>query len=85
MFQSKTCRPEFFGVTFMAPKIELRDAKHLWIQYNPAALDLREVIIDEEQKDVRICDGTQVIKIRFKGNKILNVLVNDVVIAGPYI
>jgi len=64
----------------------MRETKHLWITYNPAKGDYREIIIDEEEplrgsgqhKDIRICDGHKVVKVRFDGTKIKDVLVNDV-------
>ena len=66
----------FWGETM---KIEMRETKHLWITYNPADLkDRREIIIDEEKKDVRICDGSSIIKVRFENGKIKDILVNDV-------
>lgn len=46
-------------------KIEMRESKHLWITYNPAKADSREIIVDEEKKDIRICDGKHIVKIRF--------------------
>ena len=60
-------------------KIELRDQKHLWVTYNPAQGDCREIIIDEEHKDIRICDGKKVVKVRFnEANLVKDILVNDV-------
>lgn len=65
-------------------KMEMRDQLHLWIQFKPYAGDLREIIIDEEKKDIRVCDGKAVIKIVFdKNNKIAGVLVNDVFVWQP--
>lgn len=61
-------------------KIELQDQKHLWITYP----DYREIILDEDKKDVRICDGKNIVKIRFfthpaaDGARIKDILVNDV-------
>lgn len=57
----------------------MRDQKHLWIRYKPYAGDAREIIIDEEKKDIRICDGQSIVKIVFdKNNKLAGILVNDV-------
>ena len=60
-------------------RIEMRDSRHLWIVFNPQLQDAREVIIDQE-KDVRICDGKQIVKVRFTkdGHFIKDILVNDV-------
>lgn len=62
-------------------KIEMRDSRHLWIVFNPLQ-DAREVIIDQE-KDVRICDGKSVVKVRFKkdGHFIKDVLQDDIFMA----
>lgn len=68
-------------------KIELRETEHLWITYNPAKGDHREIIIDREKKDIRICDGASVIKVRFdEKGKIKDVLVDDIFVypAPPY-
>jgi len=61
----------------MGMKIEMRDAQHLWITFNPAEGDPREIIIDQD-KDVRICDGRSVVKVRFKDKQILGVLRDDI-------
>ena len=63
----------------MGMKIEMRDAQHLWITFNPAKGDPREVIIDQNS-DVRICDGQTVVKVRFAKDKpqILDVLQDDI-------
>lgn len=58
-------------------KIEMREDRHLWVTINPAKGDRREIIIDQ-QKDVRICDGKHVVKVRFDGKRIKDVLVDDV-------
>ena len=74
----------FWGVTM---KIELRETEHLWITYNPAKGDHREIIIDREKKNIRICDGASVIKVRFdEKGKIKDVLVDDIFVypAPPY-
>lgn len=44
---------------------------------NPRKGDPREVIIDQHS-DVRVCDGTSVVKVRFAGKKIKDVLENDI-------
>lgn len=63
----------------MGPKIEMGDAQHLWITFNQAKGDPREVIIDQN-RDVRICDGRSVVKVRFVKDKpqILDVLQDDI-------
>lgn len=58
-------------------KVDMRDSQHLWITLNITEGDCREVIIDKE-KDVRICDGSHVVKVRFKNKKIQDVLIDDV-------
>ena len=61
-------------------KIEMREDKHLWITFEPAKGDPREVII-EKDVDVRICDGRHVVKVRFKEahpTRIGDVLVDDI-------
>ena len=58
-------------------KVEMREDKHLWVTLGHPSEDPREVIIDQD-RDVRICDGRTVVKVRFKGKKILDVLVNDI-------
>ena len=68
-------------------KVEMREDRHLWVQFDPTKRDWREVIIDKE-KDVRISDGQNVVKVRFEGKKIKDVLVNDIFVwcrdeAGP--
>jgi hypothetical protein len=63
-------------------KIEMRDDPHLWILVgdNSKGENL-EVIIDKEHEDVRICDGSTVIKVCFDNKKqIISVLENDVYI-----
>lgn len=59
----------------------MRKDRHLWVTFNPAEGDPREVIIDQE-KDVRICDGQHVVKVRFEKVaqkwRIKDVLVDDV-------
>jgi len=55
----------------------MREDKHLWITFNPAKGDPREIIIDQD-KDVRICDGRTVVKVRFsKEGQIVDVLQDD--------
>ena len=51
--------------------------QHLCVNLGPASGDQRVVIIDKE-KDVRICDGSSVIKVRFEGQKIRDILVDDI-------
>jgi hypothetical protein len=61
--------------------VEMREDKHLWIKFDPSKGDFREVIIDEEHRDIRVCDGKNaVVKIRFDPTKqaIQDVLVNDI-------
>ena len=58
-------------------KVEMREDRHLWVQFDPSKGDWREVIIDKE-KDVRIGDGHAVVKVRFEGKKIKDVLVDDI-------
>lgn len=62
------------------PKFEMRELQHLWITYSPGQGDVREVIIDEEHKDVRLCDGAHVVKICWNPhlNRIDGVLVDDI-------
>ena len=57
--------------------IDMREQHHLWVTTNITQGDHREIIIDKE-KDVRICDGQHVVKIRFEGKKIKDVLVDDI-------
>lgn len=59
--------------------IDMGKNRHLWVVFNKDGSDKREVIIDKE-KDVRVCDGHHVVKIRFiEGtNQIRDVLVDDV-------
>ena len=59
--------------------IDMREQHHLWVTTNITQDDHREIIIDTE-KDVRICDGQHVVKIRFEDKKIKDVLVDDVFI-----
>ena len=58
------------------------DDKHLWITFNPAKGDPREIIIDQgenyEHGDMRVCDGQTVVKVRFSGPRIKDVLQDDV-------
>ena len=63
----------------MGMKIEMRDAQYLWVTFNPAKGDPREIIIDQN-RDVRICDGRSVVKVRFAKDKpqILDVLRDDI-------
>jgi len=67
-------------------KVEMREDKHLWVTLGHPAEDPREVIIDQD-RDVRICDGHTVVKVRFEGKKIRDVLVDDIFVwptdAGP--
>jgi hypothetical protein len=68
-------------------KIEMRDQKHLWITFNPSKGDPREVIIDEEHRDIRICDGKHVVKIMFQVpidgiGKIKQILIDDVFVSA---
>ena len=58
-------------------KVEMRENRHLWVQFDPTKGDFREVIIDKEN-DVRINDGQTVVKVRLEGKKIKDVLVDDV-------
>ena len=58
--------------------VEMRENKHLCITFNPQKGDRRQVIIDEEHKDIRICDGHHVVKLRWEGNKLKDILVDDV-------
>ena len=58
-------------------KVEMREDRHLWVQFDPTKGDWREVIIDKE-KDVRINDGQTVVKVRLEGKKIKDVLVDDI-------
>jgi len=60
-------------------KVDMRENRHLWVQLDPAPAkgDFREVIIDKE-RDVRICDGQNVVKVRFQDKKIHDILVNDI-------
>ena len=60
-------------------KVEMREDRHLWVQVDPTKGDFREVIIDKE-RDVRINDGHTVVKVRFEGKKIKDVLVDDIFI-----
>ncbi len=57
--------------------IDMREQRHLSITTNITQGDAREIIIDKE-KDVRICDGHHVVKIRFEGTAIKDVLVDDI-------
>ncbi len=57
----------------------MREQHHLWVTTNITKGDRREIIIDKE-KDVRICDGQHVVKIRFEDKKIKDVLVDNVFI-----
>jgi hypothetical protein len=45
--------------------VEMREDKHLTIHFNPGKGDARQVIIDEDARDIRICDGKHVVKVRF--------------------
>ena len=58
-------------------KVEMREDRHLCVQVDPTKSDWREVIIDKE-RDVRINDGHTVVKVRFEGKKIKDVLVDDI-------
>jgi len=63
----------------------MREDKHLWITFNPQKGDPREVIIDEEHKDVRVGDGRKVVKVRFDAvypHQIRDVLENDVLLVA---
>lgn len=59
------------------PQFDMKDLQHLWITMDMTKGDHREVIIDKE-KDVRICDGSHIVKVRFKDGKIQDVLIDDV-------
>lgn len=59
-------------------RIEMREQKHLWIVFNPAKGDPREVIIDEEHNDLRVCDGLHVVKVRWENDRLKDVLVDDI-------
>ena len=64
--------------------VEMREDKHLCVTFNPQKGDARQVIIDEEHKDIRICDGKHIIKVRFfkepkyPTDNIQDVLVDDI-------
>jgi len=55
----------------------MREDRHLWILFDPGKRDFREVIIDKE-RDIRINDGHTIIKVRFEGKRIRDILVDDV-------
>ena len=58
----------------------LEDVRHLWINLLGEE-ETREVIIDREE-DVRICDGSHVVKVMFTSNgKIATVLVDDIIVS----
>ena len=59
------------------PQFDMKDLQHLWVTLDVSKGDRREVIIDKE-KDVRVCDGRHVVKVRFRGEILLDVLVDDV-------
>ena len=59
------------------PQFDMKDLRHLWVTLDVSKGDRREVIIDKE-KDVRVCDGVHVVKVRFRGEILLDVLVDDV-------
>ena len=52
------------------------DSQHLWVTLDMKKGDERQVIIDKGN-DIRVCDGSHVIKIRFKDRKMIDVLVDD--------
>ena len=60
--------------------IDMREQRHLWVTMNIPQGDPREIINDGE-KDVQICDGQHVVKIRFEWNAIKDVLVEDVFVS----
>lgn len=62
-------------------QIDMKEDKHLCIGLGrPSEEDDREVIIDKEQNDIRVCDGHHVIKVRFIKNRMIDVLVDDILV-----
>lgn len=58
-------------------RINMGDNQHLTIEFHPGCSTV--VIIDKE-KDIRICDGSHILKIRLKDKKIRDILIDDVFI-----
>ena len=56
------------------------DDPNLWVTFNPGKGDPREVIIDEKEKDVRICNGKDVVKIVWNNGRMI-IYRNDLVIS----
>lgn len=67
--------PSFWGDNLA--RIDMQEDRHLCVNFGPASGDYRVVIIDKE-RDVRICDGASVVKVRFEGQKIKDILVDDI-------
>ena len=55
----------------------MRNSQHLWITLDESKGDHRQVVVDKD-RDIRVCDGSLIVKIRFDKKKIKDVLVNDV-------
>ena len=64
--------------------IDMRGKRHLNITFNLPNGDRRQVIIDTE-KDVRICDESSVVKVRFDGKKIKDVLRDDLFLTNQHL
>ena len=77
----KITKPDLklIGIDFTNnPNIHLRMCKHLWVLLD----NDREIIIDNEMKDIRLCDGKSVLKIVYNNEyKITNLLKDDVPLA----
>jgi hypothetical protein len=61
----------------------MTEQSQLWVTINITQGDPREIIINKE-KDVRIGDGQHVVKIRFEGKRIKDVLVDDMILYELY-
>lgn len=56
-------------------KIEMRESQHLWIIFGK--VPFKEVIIDREHGDVRVRIGNDIVKLKYEGNELAGILVND--------
>ena len=59
-------------------KIVMKEIKHLWVVLGEEHLPYNEVIIDLERQDIRARIGANIVKLKFEGDKLKAILVDDV-------
>lgn len=60
-------------------KIIMGEEPHLEVRIGGyTAGDMRQILIDQEQDDIRICDGSHVIKLQCSERKINGILIDDI-------